>query len=66
MVNVVLAQLEKDGKDFETMVSYLGKVITKGYYVQSIQIAKTGSKPPKPKVASSMGKIECKKHLKTV
>ena len=41
-------------------------VIKKGYNLQSIHIAKTGSQPAKPKVVAFMGIIECKNCPKSV
>ena len=47
--NVIWAQSEKFGKDFNTNVSYLGQmVMKKGYNMQSIHIAKTRSQSVKP------------------
>ena len=67
VVNVIWAQPEKYGKNFDAMTSYLCQVVTKkGYNVKSIHIAKTGSQPAKPKVVSFMAKIECQKYLKAV
>ena len=40
-------------------------VMKKGYNMQSVSIAKTGSQVAKPKVVAFMGKIECKKYPKT-
>ena len=50
-VNVVQAQPEKYGTDFEATVSYLGQMVTKnGPSMQTIHVAKTGSMTVKPKV----------------
>ena len=44
VVNVVCAQLEKNRKDFDVTVSYLGQVVTKkGDEVQPICITETES-----------------------
>ena len=63
IINVVQAQPERYGKDFDATMSYLGQMITKeGNAMQSICVAKTESKVAKPKVAAFMGKIECNKY----
>ena len=57
-VNVIQAQPEKNGTDFDTTVSYLGQTVTKkGPFVQSVHIAKTRSQPVRPKVVVFMEKI---------
>ena len=66
-VNVVWAQQEKYGKDFDVTVSYLDHmVMKKSYTMLSIHIAKTRSQSSKPKVATFMEKIELKKYSKAV
>ena len=66
-VNVVWAQPERYGMDFNATVSYLGQmVMKKGFSMQSIHIAKIRSQPVKPKLVAFMGKIECKKYPKAV
>ena len=61
--NLVWAQPQKYGTDLDLTVSYCNQmVMKKGYQMQSIQLAKTGSQPAKTKVAAFMGKIECKKY----
>ena len=66
-INVVCAQLEKYGTDFDAVVSYLSQMVTKkGLIVQSVWIATTGSQPVRLKVVAFMGKVECKKYLKAV
>ena len=58
-VNVVQAQPEKYGPDFDATVIYLGKMVTKkNSLMQFIHIAKTRNQPGKPKVTTFMGKIE--------
>ena len=53
-VNVVQAQPEKHGMDFDTTMSYLGQMLMKKSLVmQSIQ-------------AAFMGKVECNKYTKAV
>ena len=67
VVNVVWAQPEKNGTDFDTPVSYLEQVVMKkGPSMQSIHTARTKSQPVKPKVAAFMGKVECKNYPKAV
>ena len=45
------------------MVSYLVQMITKkGFHVQSVHIAMTGSQPAKPKMMLYMGKVEYEKY----
>ena len=57
-VNIVQAQPEKYGTDFDITVSYLGKMVTKkGSPMQSVGVAKTGSWPVRCKVAAFMGKV---------
>ena len=66
-VNIVWAQPEKYGTDFDATVSYLGQmIIKKSLIAQSVQIAKTRHQPVWPKVAAFMEKIECKKYPKAV
>ena len=66
-VNVVLAQTEKYGTDFDATMSYVGqKVMKKGSIMQSIHIAQTRSQPVMPKVAALMGKVDCKKCPKAI
>ena len=66
-VNVVWAHPDKYGTDFDATLSYLGQMVTKkGLTMQSVHIAKSRSQPVRPKVGAFMGKIECKKYLKTV
>ena len=61
-VNVVWAQLEKYGMDFDATVLYHGQmVIKKCCTMQSICIAKPRSQLAKPKVSAFMEMIECKK-----
>ena len=61
-VNAVQAQLEKNDKDFDMTVSYLSQMVTKkSYAMQSNCIVKTSSQWAKPRVATFVGKIECKK-----
>ena len=58
---------EKNDKDFDANVLYSGQIITeKGYLMQSIHIAKTGSQPTRLRVAAFTGKIECKNNFKVV
>ena len=48
VVNVVLSQLEKYGKDVDTLVFYLGQVVMKKCCnMQSVHIAMTRSQPLK-------------------
>ena len=64
-VNVVWAQWEKHGTDFDAIVSYLSKMITtKGSSMQSVHIAKARSLPVKPKVVAFAGKIEYENYPK--
>ena len=64
-VNVVWAQLEMCGMDFDATMFYLGQVVTKKTLVmQSVRIAKTGSQLVRPKVVVYMRKIACKKDSK--
>ena len=66
-VNVVRAQPEKYGTDFDATMSYLGQRVTeKGPLMQSVHIAKMGSQQVRPKVAAFTAKKECKKHPKAV
>ena len=66
-VNVVCAQPEKYGTDFDTVASYLGQMVTKkSLIMQSVQIANTRSQRVRPKVAAFRGKVECKKYPKAV
>ena len=66
-VNVVWAQPEKYGVDFDATVSYLGQMVTKKSLVmQSVCIAKTGRQLVKPKVVAFTRKVECKKYIKKV
>ena len=52
-VNIVQAQPEKYGKDFDMTVSSLGQIVMKkGYIMQSLHITKTVIQPAKTKVAS--------------
>ena len=63
--NVVWAQPEKIGKDFDATMSYYGQVVIKmGYKMQFVHIVKTGSQPAKPEVMSFIRKIEFKKYSK--
>ena len=67
VVYVVNAQPERYGTDFDAVASYLGQIVTKeGLIMQSVQIANTGSKPVRPRVAAFMRKVECKKYPKAV
>ena len=67
MVNVVHAQPEMYGTDFDVVVSYLGQMVTrKGLIMQSVQIATTKSQTVRHKVLAFMGKVECKKYPKAV
>ena len=43
VVNVIHAPPENYDTDFDTTMSYLGKMVMKGLIMQSIQIAKNGS-----------------------
>ena len=66
-VNVVGAQPEKYGTDFDTVVSYLGKMVPeKRLIILLVQIATTRSQLVRPKVATFMEKVECKKYPKAV
>ena len=50
-INVIWAQIEKHGKNFDTMMSYLGQMVTKkDHNLQFIQIAKTENKLGNSKV----------------
>ena len=61
-VNVVWAQPEKYGTDFDATMSCLGQTaMKKGTSMQSVHFARTRSKPVKPKVVAFMGKVKCKK-----
>ena len=67
VVNVVCAQPEKYGMDFDAVVSYLGQKVTKtGLIMQSVRITNTGSHPGRPKVAYFVGKLKCIKYCKAV
>ena len=67
VVNVVWAQPEKYGSDFDKIVSYLGQMVTKkGTSMQSFCIAKIGSQLARHKVVAFTGKVECKKYSKAV
>ena len=67
VANVVWAQPEKHGIDFNATMSYLGQtVMKKSLILQSVHIAMTESQPVRPKVAPIMGKISCKKYPKDV
>ena len=66
-LNLVEAQPEKHGTDFDATVLCLSQmVMKKGTSMQSICIAKTGNQRVKPKLAAFAGKIECKKYPKEV
>ena len=66
-VNVFQAQPEKDGTDFDTTISNLCQMVTKKILIeQYVDIAKTGSQQVRCKVATFVGKIECKKYPKAV
>ena len=66
-VHVVRAHPEKYGMDFDTVVSYLGQMVTKkGLIMQSVWIATTRSQPMRPEVAAFMENLECKKYSKAV
>ena len=66
-VNVVCAQPEKYGKDFDVTLNHLGQMATKnGCTMQLVCIAKTWSQPAITRVAAFMGKIEYKKYPMTV
>ena len=58
-VDVVCAQPEKYGTDFDMTTSYLGQMVTKKVLiVQSVRISKTGSQPVRSKVVAFMEKVE--------
>ena len=66
-VNVVWAQQEKYGTDFDANMPYLGQMVMKKCLImQPAHITKTGSQPVRPKVSAFMGKIGCKKYPKAV
>ena len=65
VVNVVWAKQEKYGTDYDAIISYLGQKVMKKS-VQSIHSGGTRGQPVKPKVATFMGKIKCKKYPKAV
>ena len=60
-VNVVGAQSERYGMDFDTAVFYLCQII-----VPSFHIAQVRNKQVRPKVVAFMGKVECKKYPQAV
>ena len=66
-VNVVQAQPELYGKDFEIRVSYHGQMfMKKGYKMQSIHIVNTRSLSAKPTVAPFTQKVKFKKYPRAV
>ena len=65
VVNVVQTQSEKCGKDFDTMVFYLGQMVMKNdYNIQSVYIAKNRSQLAKPKVALSWRRLNARSTTK--
>ena len=67
MVNFVKTHPEKYDKDFTTIVSYLGQMITKkGINMQSVCIPKSGSQLVKPKVATFTEKNKYMKYLREI
>ena len=58
VVNVVCAQSEKYGTDFDAIISYLGQMVMKKGLIMQM---KTRRQLVRTKVAAFMGKIECKK-----
>ena len=66
-VNVVRAQPEKYGTDFNATVSYMGQMVTKkDPSMQSIHIVRTKSQPVKAEVMAFTSKVGCKKYPKAV
>ena len=58
VVNVMWAQPEENGRDFDAAVSYLGLMVTKNVFnIQSIFIGNTRNHPMKPNVTAFMGMI---------
>ena len=67
VVNIVQAQLEKYGTDFDATVPYLVQlVMEKSTSMQSVHIVRTRNQPVKRKVVAFMGIIECKNYPKAV
>ena len=67
VVNVVWAQPEKYGMDFDTTLFYLGQMVTKkSLAIQSVCIAKIISQPVRPKVVVFMQNVKYKKYPKAV
>ena len=67
VVNVVQAQPEKYGMDFNAIVSYLDQMVLKiGLSMQLFHIGKTQSQLVRHKVVAFSVKVECKKYPKAV